>query len=161
MEPDEQKELEEAIEGIAIGKRLIKTTSESVSMLEQTAVEIMEANQIKKHMAKDHTATMVQGSRLVPDVPKLMRTLTKAQWDSITKRVLDQKLLEDAIAKGKINPMVIAKCYEDVPNKPYIKIGEARKADGMATQKPKSLREAVAKRPGPQKVQGPRKQTRG
>lgn len=67
-------------------------------------------------------ATVVYSSSMKIDAAGLEADLTDRQWVSITKRVIDEKLLEDKVARGQIDVDIVAKHTEEVPRKPYVRL---------------------------------------
>lgn len=70
------------------------------------------------------TATLVAGSEEVIDPAKLKKALGAAKWGKVTTLVLDKKKLQDAMARGLVDPNIVASCSETVDRAPYIKITE-------------------------------------
>lgn len=89
------------------------------------------------------TGTLVEGTRLILDEPKLKKTLGAAKFKKVTKEVLDRSLLDDAIHRGAVAASDVAKCSEEVSNKPYVKI--TRKAKPKAKPSKTVKRRAVRK----------------
>ncbi len=71
-------------------------------------------------------ASAVHGSTIKFDMDAIREKLTTDQWQSITKQVVDNKLLEDRVAKGEVPVEVIAEHSTEVPRKGYVrfKIGD-------------------------------------
>ena len=70
------------------------------------------------------TGTLVESTGLTIDEERLKRAVGATKWQGITSRVLDRAKLEDAIAKGVIDPTLVAECSQETPRRPYVKIGE-------------------------------------
>lgn len=68
------------------------------------------------------TGTLVEATRILIDEPRLQKSVGALTWAKITKRVLDKPRLEAAMAKGDVDPAVVAAASEEVPNKPYVKV---------------------------------------
>ncbi len=69
-----------------------------------------------------HKASVVYSSTMKIDEAGLQDALTDRQWSSITKRVIDEKLLEDKVARGQIDVDIVAQHTEEVPRKPYVRL---------------------------------------
>lgn len=72
------------------------------------------------------SASAVHGSTIKFDMDAIRQKLTTDQWQSITKQVVDNKLLEDRVARGEVPVEVIAEHSTEVPRKGYVrfKIGD-------------------------------------
>jgi hypothetical protein len=68
------------------------------------------------------TVTIVRPTRLQFDEAGLRDSLSEQVWRSVSKRVLDKKALEDAIARGKVSANAVAEHSTEVPTKPYLRI---------------------------------------
>jgi hypothetical protein len=75
---------------------------------------------------RKNKATVVYGSSVKIDATGLEGVLTDRQWKSITMRVLDERLLEDKVARGLIDVNVVAEHTTEVPKKPFIKLTEGK-----------------------------------
>lgn len=69
------------------------------------------------------TGTVVRAERVVIDAEALEKALDKRLWEKVTKRVLDNNLLEAHVTTGAIDEQVVAACTEIKQNKPYVKVG--------------------------------------
>lgn len=69
-----------------------------------------------------YTGTLVEASRLVFNEAKLKKALGSARWNKVTTRVLDTSKLEDLIAEDEKVADIAAKCSDEIPNSPYIKV---------------------------------------
>jgi hypothetical protein len=67
-------------------------------------------------------ATVVYSSVLKFDEEGLADALSTHLWNSVSSRKLDQKKLEDKIARGSIDATLVAEHSDEVPRTPYIKI---------------------------------------
>ena len=67
-------------------------------------------------------ATVVYSSVLKFDEDGLAEALSSSMWNQISSRKLDQKKLEDKVARGSIDPALVADHSDEVPRSPYIKI---------------------------------------
>lgn len=68
------------------------------------------------------TGTLVEATRVLIDEDRLKKNLGARMWDRVTKKVLDKPKLEDAIARGDVDPNVVAQCSEVKANRPYVKV---------------------------------------
>lgn len=66
--------------------------------------------------------TKVQGIRTIIDEISLKKKLGAKAWEHVSTRVLDKKKLEAHIATGEVDPLVVAECSTEQPNKPYLKL---------------------------------------
>lgn len=66
--------------------------------------------------------TKVQGVRVIIDEISLKKRLGAKSWEHVSTRVLDKKKLEAHIAAGDVDPLVVAECTTEQPNKPYVKL---------------------------------------
>ena len=68
------------------------------------------------------TATKVQSSTLKIDEDGLAEAVGPQKWVTISKRVLDRKLLENAVVADKFDPNLLAQHSEEVPRAPYVRV---------------------------------------
>lgn len=68
------------------------------------------------------TATKVQSSTLNIDENGLSEEIGPSKWTTISKRVLDRKLLEDAVTKDRIDSDLLARHSDEVPRAPYVRV---------------------------------------
>lgn len=109
----------EAEERVAALQAEIETAkAEMFAMLERNELDTMEV-ELDEGTAK---VTIVRPTQLKFDEDGLSSELSAQMWSSVTKRVLDKKALEDAVARGKIAPTIVAKHSAEVPTKPYLRI---------------------------------------
>ena len=66
--------------------------------------------------------TKVQSSTLKIDEDGLAEAVGPQKWVTISKRVLDRKLLEDAVVSDRFDPNLLAKHSEEVPRAPYVRV---------------------------------------
>jgi hypothetical protein len=79
-----------------------------------------------KHDGVKIQGTVILGTRIKIREAQLKKALGAKGWARITSLTLDKKKLEDAIARGDIDPNVVAQYSDELPNKPYIKITEGK-----------------------------------
>ena len=89
-------------------------------------IGMLDSQELKSHTIQHKdlilTGTKVESSTLNFDEPSLQEELGDHKWRTVSKRVLDRKLLEDAIAKDRISPSMVARHSEEVPRRPYVKL---------------------------------------
>jgi hypothetical protein len=87
---------------------------------------LMEQARIKNLSAKKGTktisATIVAGSKLVIDELGLKKAVGAAMWNKLTSRILDRKKLDAFIASGEVSADTVAKCSEEHPIAPYLRL---------------------------------------
>jgi len=74
------------------------------------------------HKGQRITATKVQSSTLNIDEGGLSEEIGPSKWVTISKRVLDRKLLEDAVTKDRIDAGLLARHSNEVPRAPYVRV---------------------------------------
>lgn len=72
-------------------------------------------------------ATIVRAVSVKIDETGLRESLSDKQWQSISTRVLDEKLLEDKVARGLISIDLVANNSTEVQKKPYVKLTHGKK----------------------------------
>jgi hypothetical protein len=112
----EYAEQQEALANIS--DALEKTKTKLMEYLEKNSLDTVTVGD-EEDITK---VTIVRPTKLVFDESGLESALTKPQWSSITKRVVDKKALEDAVARGKIDISVVEQNSKEVGTKPYLKI---------------------------------------
>ena len=68
------------------------------------------------------TGTKVQSSTLNIDEEALAEAVGPQKWVTISKRVLDKQLLEDAVVKDRVSPTLLAEHSNEIPRAPYTKV---------------------------------------
>ena len=68
------------------------------------------------------TGTKVQASTVKVDEEALAEAVGSQKWVTISKRVLDMKLLEDAVVRDRVSPTLLAQHSTEVPRAPYTKV---------------------------------------
>ena len=68
------------------------------------------------------TGTKVESSTLKIDEDGLAEAVGSQKWVTISKRVLDKQLLEDAVVKDRISPTLLADHSTEVPRTPYVRV---------------------------------------
>ncbi len=76
-----------------------------------------------------HTVTFVQAERFAVDEKGLRKALTAKVYDKYTVKKLDRKALEEAMGKGEIDPMVVAKYVDSSKGAPYLRYSEKEATD--------------------------------
>lgn len=80
-----------------------------------------------EHKDGEARATVVRGSTMKFDEAGLEDALGRRRWHQVSKRVLDQRALEDQVARGLIDVGVVAEHVTESARKPYIKVTVPRK----------------------------------
>lgn len=127
--------LQRKLESLAQAKAEAARASADAKVLQDEALGLMDEIGLKSFSYDDgegHTVkgTRVQATRLEFDQPQLKKAVGAAQWNKITVRVLDTGLLEDAIAEGRIDPVKVAACSDEIKNKPYVKLSSKKSKNG-------------------------------
>lgn len=68
------------------------------------------------------TGTKVVSTTLKIDENGLREEVGGPKWRTISKRVLDRSLLENAIVRDKFDPTILARYSDEVPRKPYVRL---------------------------------------
>ena len=74
-------------------------------------------------------ATAVYTTKEIIDAEKLKKALGHELWGKITTLALDQQKLQDAMARGLVDPNVVAQCSSTVSNRPYVKVTDIEPKD--------------------------------
>jgi hypothetical protein len=74
------------------------------------------------HKGQRITATKVQSSTLKIDEDGLAEAVGSQKWVTISKRVLDRKLLEDAMMRDRIDSTILTRHSDEVPRAPYVRV---------------------------------------
>lgn len=109
-------ELKAEIARLDAEKRAIE--SEVLEAMEEAGITTMEWEDDRGM----HQATTVYSSTIKIDADALEEELPARTWQSITRRVLDEKVLEDKVARGIIDIEVVAAHSTEVPRKPFVKV---------------------------------------
>lgn len=104
----------------------IALLDERFGKVKEELMKTMEKHELETVVVGDEGSearvTVVRPTTLKINEAGLEQALTKAQWKSITKQVIDKKALEDAVVRGKIDPTVVADNSNEVASKPYLRI---------------------------------------
>lgn len=118
--------LNRRIAALAELKQQIAELDDKRKELEAEVLELMESAEITTTEVEIDgvvtKATAVYSSTVKIDSTGLQGELSGSMWNQITKRVLDERLLEDKVARGLIDIDVVARHSTEVPRKPYVKI---------------------------------------
>ena len=99
---------------------------ERLAKIKATLMEKLEASELETITVGEEGAevkvTIVRPTTLKINEDTLESALTKPQWKSITKQVIDKKALEDAVVRGKIDAIVVSDHTKEVASKPYLRI---------------------------------------
>jgi hypothetical protein len=92
--------------------------------LQDRLIKQMEADQRKSWRwdaeGVRHNLTYVQSHTTVINEAGLRRALTAKVYDRYTKRVLDRRAMEAAMAAGEVDKVTVSPFVELRPNKPYL-----------------------------------------
>lgn len=66
------------------------------------------------------TGTLVESTTVTVDEAKLKKSIGATAYKKLTKPVLDKGLLEDAMARGVVDPNTVSACSIEKPRKPYV-----------------------------------------
>jgi hypothetical protein len=116
------RDTDELIRQIASLKRTIAEMDDERRTLEAELIQYMDSSHVKTLETDTGKATLVKSTSLRINEVALSNELTPAQWRKITRRVLDQKLLEDAVSRGSIDVNLVAKHSTEEARKPYLKL---------------------------------------
>ena len=75
-----------------------------------------------KRVLRRWKATVVSSSTTKVNEVTLKKALGATVWKKVTKTVLDMRKLEDAVATGEVDPVVVASHSEIVPRKAYVRL---------------------------------------
>lgn len=91
--------------------------------------ELLTRNRRKSYEFQDGDyrvrATVVRGETTKIDEAGLKKELGYRLFNKVTKRVIDNKKLQDAMADGTIDPMAVGKHVEVKENRPFIRISKS------------------------------------
>jgi hypothetical protein len=73
---------------------------------------------------KVRTVTYVRAERVQLDEKGLRRALTAKVYDKYTEKKLNRKALEEAMGRGEVDPMIVAKYAQPVPGTPFLRYTE-------------------------------------
>lgn len=69
---------------------------------------------------KQYSVTYTQRTNVQINEAGLRKALRASVYDKYTKKVLDRKALEDAMGKGIVDPMLVAKYVTEAPGARYL-----------------------------------------
>lgn len=70
----------------------------------------------------DVTGTYVGGILITIDEDRLRKEIGATAFDKLTKKVLDQEKISEAIAQGKLDPVTVAACSTEKERAPYVRL---------------------------------------
>lgn len=118
--------LERLLNQLATAKAELEILTEMKKRIEAEVIEEMAGKECLSlewnHTGIPKRASIVYSSVVKIDEAGLSKELGSKVWNSITKRVMDTKLLEDKVARGLISIGVVAGHSSEVPRSPYVKI---------------------------------------
>lgn len=111
---------------IADIKDQIAALEERRKELEAKVIERMDATESTsvrfEYNDKERKATLVHSSTMKIDADGLRDELPPRIWKTISKQVVDERALEDQVARGRIDINVVAKHTTEHPRKPYLRM---------------------------------------
>lgn len=125
--PEEATTVSDVLRRFADTKQQADHLKEVVKDEQQEVVGVFKQENRQSHITDfdEETrvqGTLVEGSRVVIDHERLKKALGYEKWMKVTSPQLDKDKLEDAVAKGLVDPNVVAECSEEKPNSPYIRL---------------------------------------
>ncbi len=121
-----EKAIERLLIEIQSSEEELQTWQAQVEQSKKELLDLLEKHNIssteQEVQGESVKVTVVRPTRLEIDEDGLEQELTDSLWRTVTKVVLDKKALENAVAKGKIEPQTISKHSKEVATKPYLRI---------------------------------------
>ena len=99
-------------------KRYKEAQQEVINYLDGASLD----TQRIEHGGMAITGTKVESTTLNIDESALHEEIGDTKWHTISRRVLDRKLLEDAVMRDRIDPTILARHSIEVPRKPYVRL---------------------------------------
>lgn len=126
MNHQTEKAIERLLIEIESAEEEVQTWQAQVEKSKSELMALMEKHELSTIAIpvreEDQRVTLVRPTQLKFDEQGLQDAVSEAIWRTITKRVIDKKALEDAVARGKVEPSVISKHSKEVATKPYLRI---------------------------------------
>jgi len=117
------KKAKALIDELASAKEVLQGLKADVDTIQDDVLKALHDLDVTTLRTDDgNNATVVAGSRVTIDDSKLSKSLGAKLWQKITVRKLDPKLLDDAIAKGVVDKVLVAAASSETPTKPYIRL---------------------------------------
>ena len=131
MNPKDLKKLAELLAELDQWRQQAKDADAVAKKLQVTAVTAMKKMKeeddtgtiVFDSMGRSRRATLIEPTKTIIDEEGLLDSLTPAQRKLITRTVIDQSALSDAIDRGKINAREISKHITTEDGTPSIRIG--------------------------------------
>lgn len=118
------------LQKLAALKAQIADLDSQRKQLEEVIIASLEKNDTSTISWEDdggfHKATVVYSTTVKIDAPALLEKLHPNVRKQVTVRVLDEKLLEDKVARGVVDIKLVAKHTTETPRKPFIKITNSK-----------------------------------
>lgn len=106
------------VEEAQLAQRKEQVEKDLVEALEAAGDKTVSVN-IDGHIAK---GTLVKGTRVVIDAERLKKALPARIWGKVTKQVVDNTLLEAAVAIGDVDANVVADCSTVNDVRPFVRV---------------------------------------
>jgi hypothetical protein len=121
-----EKMLSNLLEEIKENQAIVADAESAIADAKKKILQSLENNEIDTVTIGEEESqikvTIVRPTTLKFNEDGLQESLTPTQWRQITKTVLDKKLLEDAVARGKVDISIVSKNSKEVASTPYLKI---------------------------------------
>lgn len=126
MNHQTEKMLSNLLEEIKENQAIVADAESAIADAKKKILQSLENNEIDTVTIGEEESqikvTIVRPTTLKFNEDGLQESLTPTQWRQITKTVLDKKLLEDAVARGKVDISIVSKNSKEVASTPYLKI---------------------------------------
>lgn len=126
MNHQTEKMLSNLLEEIKENQAIVADAESAIADAKKKILQSLENNEIDTVTIGEEEnqvkVTIVRPTTLKFNEDGLQESLTPTQWRQITKTVLDKKLLEDAVARGKVDISIVSKNSKEVASTPYLKI---------------------------------------
>lgn len=100
-----------------------KVLEEEIKSLQAEVLDWLDRHEQESVTSDRVIVNKVAPTKLVVDERMLKKKLGARRWRFVTKRVLDEDLLEMAIAEGEVDPVVVSQCSHEVPrSRPYVRV---------------------------------------
>lgn len=124
---------QEAINSMEVIEKAANTYSELGSKIDElteqrkaardTVIEHMRILRTSSVKTLDEAkVTLVEGSRSSIDEASLKKNLGARLWAKVTRRTLDNTLLNEAVKRGEVDPIIVSKAVIETPMQPSIRV---------------------------------------
>lgn len=131
VEIEEIDDLDVAIEELRAAKAKLERAQLAKDLAEERVLELLDGRGEKTHLSSlsnGWMATAVYGETVTYDEERLTRELSTKDWDAVTVRKIDRRLLEAHVMSGVVDAHLVAECATIKPRKPFIKLTEHRES---------------------------------